>query len=113
MIYQLILFVHIVSAIVFIGTVYFRTIVIGQKKLPTPVARTYASIAVGLLALSGVFLFFRQDHRVLLDIKVTLAIIVISMFIFAPKISSKIKYFHEILLVLMLCIVFLAKVWFL
>ncbi len=129
--YTFILTIHLISAILFIGTVYFRTLVMlpfckkeaYMKKAYDFSAirgRFLAKIFVTTLLLSGLYLIFtryqNQSITILLAIKVVLGLLLIKIFYFAHNIVPKYKhipnfgtYLHYGMFMGMMIVVVLAK----
>lgn len=129
--HTLILTIHLISAILFIGTVYFRTFAIlpyVQKEefmkkayaLSGKKGRFIAYFFVTTLLLSGLYLAYQRgiNHSttILLNIKITLGLTIITIFYLAQKIVPKYqhipnfgKIFHQGMFTCMILIVILAK----
>lgn len=129
--YTFALTIHLISAILFIGTVYFRTFAIlpyakkeeFMKKayeLSGKRGRFLAYFFVTTLLLSGLYLGYQKiiihSTTTLLNIKMTLGLILITIFYFAQKIVPKYKhipnfglYFHRGMFTCMIIVVILAK----
>jgi hypothetical protein len=137
--YGLILTLHLLCAIIFVGAVFFEVLVIEplQKVLPEELGqklaeaipahvRKFMPVVVALLFLTGGVMawvhfsnrpdFFQSKFGIMLTIKVTLAIIVLGIFVASLRASIKgtmdlcrFRYTHRIVAVLMLGIVLLAK----
>lgn len=128
--------IHIASAILFIGCVYFRTLILPRARFAlnnaqfeamesalSPRTRLIGKVNNTLLLLSGLFLahtYFEPSNG-LLHMKITLGLIVIAMFFGAPLImhrfmgakKQKIKtMYHHTMLALMVAIVILSQVMF-
>lgn len=132
--YTFVLTLHLISAILFIGTVYFRTFAIlpfvkehhfmkQAYDLSGIRGRFLAYFFVTILLISGLYLAYitmqNKIHFILLDIKMTLGILIILIFYFAKKIVLKFKHipnfgkiFHIGLFVSMIIVVILAKYMF-
>lgn len=128
--------IHIASAILFIGCVYFRTLILPRARFAldsaqfeamesalSPRTRFIGKINNTLLLLSGLFLAhtYFEPNNVLLHIKMTLGFIVIAMFFCAPLImhrfmgekKQKIKtIYHHSMFALMVVIVILSQTMF-
>lgn len=128
--------IHIASAILFIGCVYFRTLILPRARFAldsaqfeamesalSPRTRFMGKINNTLLLLSGLFLAhtYFEPTNVLLHVKMTLGLIVIAMFFVAPLImhrftgekKQKIKtIYHHSMFALMVCIVILSQTMF-
>lgn len=133
MTYNLVLTLHLIVAILFIATVYFRTFVVQDVKgdidnfqeLNTIIfkkARKYMFVSVSILLLTGVILFsyYVEILTTLIIIKSILGIIAVSIFFFAPKIIKLLeqikwgnKVLHYFLFSLQIFIVIVAKFMFL
>ncbi len=122
---------HLISAILFIGTVYFRTFAmlpfVKQKEYMKQAysfsgirGRFLAKIFVTLLLLSGLYLFYIRFESLsitpLLYLKVVIGGILIGVFYSASKIVPKFKhipnfgvYFHWGMFSGMMAVVILAK----
>lgn len=129
--YTFVLTIHLISAILFIGTVYFRTFAIlpyvkkeeFMKKaynLSGVRGRFIAYFFVTTLLLSGLYLGYEKSithsSTTLLNIKMLLGLMLIFIFYFARKITSRFKhipnfgkFFHQGMFVCMILIVILAK----
>ncbi|QYM78858.1 hypothetical protein K0B96_16375 [Horticoccus luteus] len=140
--YGIILTVHLLCAITFIGAVFFEVLVIEplEKRLPRELSQLLATeiprrvrgfmpVIVGLLFLTGGAMFwvrfanqpdfFHTRFGILLTTKVVLAFGVLGIFVAAIRASFKgtmdlcrFRYTHRIVAVLMLAIVILAKAMF-
>ena len=128
--------IHITTAILFIGCVYFRTFILPRAKLALDMPRFEAmesalssrtrmigKVNNTLLLFSGAYLayHFFYPSAVLLHLKITLGLIVIGMFFGAPLImhrfegikKQKIKtLYHHTMFALMLCIIVLSQTMF-
>lgn len=128
--------IHIASAILFIGCVYFRTLILPRARFAldsaqfeamesalSPRTRLIGKVNNTLLLLSGLFLAhtYFEPSNVLLHIKMTLGLVVIAMFFCAPLImyrfmgekKQKIKtMYHHTMFALMVAIVILSQVMF-
>lgn len=131
MFYNSVLTLHLLSAILFIGTVYFRTFaMLPYTKKEEFMKRAYelsgkkgrflAYFFVTALALSGLYLGYikatTHSTTPLLLVKMVLGVVVVCIFYVAPKIvkrANRIKnfgfYFHVGLFSCMILIVILAK----
>jgi hypothetical protein len=137
--YGILLTVHLLCAIIFVGAVFFEVLVIEPlgKKLPPGIeeklaeaipahVRKFMPFVVALLFITGGMMFwvhysmrpdfFHSKFGILLTIKASLAIAVLAIFASAIRASFKgtmnpcrFKYTHRIVAVLMLAIVLLAK----
>jgi len=137
--YGILLTLHLLCAITFIGAVFFEVLVIEplEKRLPRGMAellaveiprrvRGFMPVVVAILFLTGAAMFwvqfsnrphfFHTRFGVLLTIKVALALIVLGVFVSAIRASFKgtmdlcrFRYTHRIVAGLMLAIVLLAK----
>jgi len=128
--------IHIASAILFIGCVYFRNFILPRARFAldsaqfeamesalSPRTRLIGKINNTLLLFSGLFLAYTyfDPTNVLLHVKMTLGLILIAMFFCAPLImhrftgekKRKIKtIYHHIMFALMVCIVILSQTMF-
>ncbi len=126
-----VLALHLISAILFIGTVYFRTFAmlpfIKQEPFMKQAyvysgirGRFLAKIFVTLLLFSGLYLFYLRYESLsitaLLYAKVAIATVLIGVFYTAPRIVKKFKhipdfglYFHWGMFIGMMIVVVLAK----
>ena len=128
--------IHIVSAILFIGCVYFRTFILPRARVVlgngsfemmesalAPRSRFIGTINNTLLLLSGLFLAhsYFEPTNILLHVKMTLGLLVIAMFFCAPRImhrfegekKQKIKtIYHHTMFALMGCIILLSQTMF-
>lgn len=137
--YGLLLTIHLLCAIIFVGAVFFEVLVIEplEKRLPEGMGarladaipehvRKFMPFVVALLFLTGGAMywvhyssrpdFFQSKFGIMLTIKAGLAIVVLGIFVSAIRASIKgtmdpcrFKYTHRIVAVLMLAIVLLAK----
>lgn len=136
--YGLFVTLHLLAAITFVGAVFFEVLVIEplQKKLPLAGAEIAAAIpghvrsfmpsVVAVLFLSGAAMFwiqfsnrpdfFTSKFGVLLTIKLTLAFAVLGIFVLSLRAMKtgrmdlcRFRRTHQIVAVLMLAIVLLAK----
>ena len=128
--------IHIASAILFIGCIYFRTFILPRARFAldsaqfeamenalSPRTRAIGKINNTFLLLSGLFLAYTyfEPTNALLHLKMTLGLIVIAMFFCAPLImhrlmgakKQKIKtIYHHSMFALMVAIVILSQVMF-
>ncbi len=128
--------IHIASAILFIGCVYFRTLILPRARFAldsaqfeamesalSPRTRFIGKINNTLLLLSGLYLAYTyfEPSNVLLHLKMTLGLVVIAMFFFAPLImhcfmgekKQKIKtIYHHSMFALMVVIVIFSQTMF-
>lgn len=101
--YELIKTIHIITVIIFVGTVFFRTFVLFKlnkeftkeesKKIQDFLrneARKIVAINNIVLILTGLILFFTywQHAPIILHIKATLGIVLVIAFFFIPKILN-------------------------
>lgn len=130
--HTIVLTIHLLSAILFIGTVYFRTFAIlpyckkedfMQKayELSGKKGRFIAYFFVTTLLLSGLYLGYTRDFvwktsSIAINIKMFLGLLAISIFYFAQKITKRFKHipnfiviFHRGLFTIMILIVLIAK----
>lgn len=137
--YGLLITIHLLCAIIFVGAVFFEVLVIEplEKVLPEGMGakladaipahvRKFMPIVVALLFLTGGAMFwvhytsrpdfFQSKFGIMLTIKIGLAFIVLGIFASAIRASIKgtmnpcrFKYTHRVVAVLMLGIVLLAK----
>ena len=128
--------IHIASAILFIGCVYFRNFILPRAHLAlipaqfeamesalSPRTRFIGKINNTLLLCSGAFLAYTyfEPTNVLLHIKMTCGLLVIAMFFCAPLImhrfmgetKRKVKtVYHHMMFALMVAIVLLSQTMF-
>lgn len=127
--------IHIMSAILFMGCVFFRTFISPALKsefgkdsyqniefILSKASRKIGIKNVFLLFLSGLYLFYYyfDVNNVLLNVKAILGMIIIITFYLAPffvhKISQKYstfkRNFHLILFMFMIIIVLLSQIMF-
>ena len=113
--------INIASAILFIGCVYFRTLILPRALSPR--TRFIGKINNTLLLLSGLYLAYTyfEPSNVLLHLKMTLGLVVIAMFFCAPLImhrfmgekKQKIRtIYHHSMFALMVVIVILSQTMF-
>ncbi len=127
--------IHISTAIIFIGCVFFRTVNVPKVK-PDMDSKSYAKLSqslgkasratgninVPILFVSGLYLFYHyfDPTNALLHAKATLGLLIVILFafapIFVPKISKKYPSFkhnfHLFLLICMAMIVILSQTMF-
>lgn len=137
--YGLLVTIHLLCAIIFVGAVFFEVMVVEplERRLPPGIGeqiateiprrvRTFMPFVVVLLYLTGGAMFwvhyssrpdfFHSRFGVLLTIKMTLAFAVLGVFVTAVRASIKgkmdlcrFRYTHRVVAALMLGIVLLAK----
>lgn len=137
--YGILLTIHLLCAIIFVGAVFFEVLVIEplEKQLPAEMGkliadaiprhvRKFMPVVVALLFITGGMMYwvhystrpdlFHTTFGILLTIKASLAIVVLGIFISAIRASFKgtmdlcrFRYTHRVIAVLMLAIVLLAK----
>lgn len=137
--YGILLTIHLLCAIIFVGAVFFEVLVIEplEKQLPAEMGkliadaiprhvRKFMPVVVALLFITSGMMYwvhystrpdlFHTTFGILLTIKASLAIVVLGIFISAIRASFKgtmdlcrFRYTHRVIAVLMLAIVLLAK----
>ncbi|WP_198305198.1 hypothetical protein [Arcobacter vandammei] len=130
--YEFIKTIHIITVVLFVGTVFFRTFVLFklgkyypqqesvkiQKALGNE-ARKIIAISNIVLILSGFYLFFAyhlQNSSVILHIKIVLGLILVLAFLAIPKFLEKINakprfrvIFHYFYFILLLSVITLSQ----